>query len=1002
MANYKLWENPEIQHITNMNSRSWFNSYNTPENWQNDEKENKVSLNGQWQFMYLEAPEYSPEGFFKSDFTCDKFDVIDVPSCWQLKGYGQMRYIDELYPFQVNPPLVPVNNPTGIYKRKFNYKLTGNREILRFYGVDSAYHLWINGKEAGFAKISRALTEFDITDLLIDGENDITVRVYQWSDGSYLEDQDMWWLSGIFRDVEILSQSKNHVNDVYIKTTLSENYTNAQINAEIDFAGECKDVKVSLYDQNKNKVTDLTYNEKTGEYTVQVKNPLLWSAETPNLYYIGVNIFGEEFVPVEFGIREIKLEGSNFFINGKAVMLKGINRHDVNCKTARTVSFDDMLWDIKTMKQYNINAVRTSHYPNHPYLIHLCNVYGLYVISEADLECHGFEDVGYWNWLANSNLWTNAFIERAMTMVKTFKNNPSVIMWSLGNESGFGSNFYKMGEAVRAYDNTRLIHYEGDFDAAISDVYSSMYPNTERIEQRAMRNEEKPFILCEYCHAMGNGPGALKEHMDLMKKYKRFQGGFIWEWIDHGIESFDENGNVFYKYGGDYGEWPNNGNFCMDGMVFPWREPSPSLLEYKKVISPVIISSGSDKNKITVKNEYDFISLEHLNLTWELLENGLVIQNGNLGAFDIKSFEEKEISLPVSAFTAKPNAEYRIHIKFTTNCDFNWAPKGHLVAWEDLPYETDNIQTTAHTAKSPLKITENQFQTVISGDNFSVTFDNLFGKLTNIQKDGKEYLTDGISMDFWRADIDNDMYIKNDRKKKYFMQLFESRPTEFKVTNENDFAKVEITTREAPVSQAYGFDVKWVYTIYSDGIISLNLLGKKVNAHLNAPYELPRIGIKFSMPEEFDNVTWYGLGDGENYVDSKTAAMVGRWNKTVNELHTPYPFPQENGNRGGIRWVSFDNKNGGLLVKSTDKQYEFTAHDYTAKALDDAKHLNELKHCHKTIVNIDVMNTGLGSNSCGQGPLDCYKCKFDDFSMNIEFSVFGNFDEREKETLKKY
>ncbi len=1002
MAIYKLWENPEIQRTTNMNSRSYFNSYSAFENWKNGDSENTFSLNGKWQFMYLDAPEYSPEGFFKPNFESDKFDSIEVPSCWQLNGYGQMRYIDELYPFQVNPPLVPINNPTGIYKRKFNYKLTGNREILRFYGVDSAYHIWINGKEAGFAKISRALTEFDITDLLIDGENDITVRVYQWSDGSYLEDQDMWWLSGIFRDVEILSQSKNHVNDVYIKTTLSENYTKAQINAEIDFSGECKNVEVSLYDQNKNKVMDLTYNEKTCVYTAQIKNPLLWSAETPNLYYIGINIPKEEFVPVEFGIREIKLEGSNFFINGKAVMLKGINRHDVNCKTARTVSFDDMLWDIKTMKQYNINAVRTSHYPNHPYLIHLCNVYGLYVISEADLECHGFEDVGYWNWLANSNLWTNAFIERAMTMVKTFKNNPSVIMWSLGNESGFGSNFYKMGEAVRAYDSTRLIHYEGDYDAAISDVYSSMYPNTERIEQRAMRNEEKPFILCEYCHAMGNGPGALKEHMDLMKKYKRFQGGFIWEWIDHGIESFDENGNIFYKYGGDYGEWPNNGNFCMDGMVFPWREPSPSLLEYKKVISPVIISNGNNKNKITVKNEYDFISLEHLNLTWELLENGLVIQNGDLGAFDIKSFEEKEISLPVAAFTAKPNAEYRIHIKFTTNRDFNWAAKGHLVAWEDLPYETDNTQISAHAIKSPLRISENQFETVISGDKFSVTFDNLFGKLTKIQKDGKEYLDDGISMDFWRADIDNDMYIKNDRKKKYFMQLFESRPTEFKVANENDFVKVEITTREAPVSQAYGFDVKWVYKIYSDGIISLNLLGKKVNTHLNAPYELPRIGIKFAMPNEFDNVTWYGLGDGENYVDSKTAAMTGRWNKTVQELHTPYPFPQENGNRGGIRWVSFDNKNSGLLIKSTDKQYEFTAHDYTAEALDNAKHLNELKHCHKTIVNIDVMNTGVGSNSCGQGPLDCYKCKFDDFSMNVEFSVFGNFDEREKETLRKY
>ena len=1002
MENYKLWENPEIQRITNTDSRSYFNSYSSLENWKNGDSENTFSLNGKWQFMYLDAPEYSPEGFFEPDFESDKFNSIDVPSCWQLKGYGQMRYIDELYPFQVNPPLVPINNPTGIYKRKFNYKLKGNREILRFYGVDSAYHVYINGNEAGFAKISRVLTEFDITDLLIDGENDITVRVYQWSDGSYLEDQDMWWLSGLFRDVEILSQSENHVNDVYISTKLSDNYQKAEITAKIDFIGSVNDAVVSLYDQEKNKLLDLSYNESQNIYSVNLDNPKLWSAEAPNLYYIGVTIPKGEFVPVEFGIREIKIEGSNFLINGKAVMLKGINRHDVNCKSARTVSFDDMLWDIKTMKQHNINAVRTSHYPNHPYLIHLCNVYGLYVISEADLECHGFEDIGYWNWLANSNLWTKAFIERGMTMVKTFKNAPSVIMWSLGNESGFGSNFYKMGEAIRAYDSTRLIHYEGDFDAAISDVYSSMYPNTERIAQRACRNEEKPFILCEYCHAMGNGPGALKEHMDLMKKYKRFQGGFIWEWIDHGIETFDEKGNVFYKYGGDYGEWPNNGNFCMDGMVFPWREPSPSLLEYKKVISPVIISKGSAENKILVKNEYDFLSLSHLDLIWELLENGISIQKGNLGAFDIKSYEEKEIELPIKNFKAKANAEYRIHIKFITNTEFNWAAKGHLVAWEDLSYGASEIVHSTHIAKAPLTVNENGFETIIKGENFSVTFDKLFGKLTKIKKDGKDYLSEGITMDFWRADIDNDMYIKADRKKKYFMQLFESRPTEFKITNELDFVKVEILTRESPISQAYGFDVSWIYTINSDGIISLSLNGQKVNSHLNAPYELPRIGIKFAMPKEFNSVTWYGLGDGENYADSKTAAMVGRYTKSVQELHTPYPFPQENGNRGGIRWVSFDNSQNGLLVKSADKEYEFTAHDYTAKALDDAKHLNELVHCDRTIVNIDVMNTGVGSNSCGQGPLDCYKCKFDDFTMNIEFSVFDNNTERENEILRKY
>ena len=997
--NLKLWENPHIQGIGRFRSRSYFNSFSNLENWKAD-KENVFSLNGDWNFMYLQAPEYSPEGFYEPDFTSNEFKTIDVPSCWQLRGYGQMRYVDTLYPFQVNPPLVPVENPTGIYKRKFNYHLSGKREILRFYGVDSAYHVWLNGKEVGFAKIARTLSEFDITDLLKEGENDITVRVYQWSDGSYLEDQDMWWLSGMFRNVEIISQGKDNVEDVYIHTSLNADYTLAHISADVAFGGNSENAKAVLFDQNKNKIADFQRNGDT--FSLDLENPLLWSAETPNLYYIGIET-GSEFVPVEFGVREIKLEGSNFLVNGKAVMLKGINRHDVNCQNGRTVSFENMVWDVKTMKQHNINAVRTSHYPNHPYFVHLCNVYGLYVISEADLECHGFEEIGYWNWLANSNEWADAFIERGLRMVETFKNNPSIIMWSLGNESGLGSNFYKMSEAIRSFDNTRLIHYEGDYDACISDVYSSMYANLDNMDKRASREDEKPFILCEYCHAMGNGPGALQEHMDVMKKYKRFQGGFIWEWIDHGIECHDQDGKVFYKYGGDYGEYPHNGNFCMDGMVFPWREPSPSLLEYKKVISPVIITKGSKNNSIIVKNEYDFIDLSHLNLSWELLENGVVIQSSDLGAVkNINSFEEKEIILPIKEFTVKNNAEYRIHVKFTTNKDFIWAEKGHLVAWEDLAYEVKNEEISEHKVCAELKVSENKTETIIENDNIKVVFDNLFGKLTKIEKNGVNYLNDGISMNFWRAPIDNDMYVKEERKKKYFMQLFESRPLSFEVDNKGEYVEVKIVTREAPVSQAYGYDANWTYKIHSDGIIDLDLVGNRVYVRMNAPYELPKIGIKFSMPRDFDNVVWYGRGDGENYVDSKTAAMVGLYNNDVNGMHTPYPFPQENGNRCDVRWVSVDNNNCGILVKTKENPFEISVHDYTTEDLDKAQHLNELVHSDKTIVNIDYMSTGLGSNSCGQGPMDKYKCKFEDFKLSMEISCFKNADERNNIVLKRF
>lgn len=1013
--NRKDWENPALQQRNRMAGRAYFTPYKSMETLKTGKSET-LSLNGEWDFLYLEAPEYSPEGFEQPEFNAKGFDKIPVPSCWQLQGYGKMRYIDELYPFHVEPPFVPVDNPTGIYKRKFT--LTDDwckdRTTLRFHGVDSAYHVWVNGKEIGFAKISRLLSEFDITEAVHPGENDITVRVYQWSDGSYLEDQDMWWLSGIFRDVELISEPQIHIQDMVIDTKLSDDFKHGTIIAHVLVQGTQDDKQANLavqlldgeYQEICKYKTQSVEKTETGlAYTMvaEIENPRLWSAEEPNLYRTLGTVSSGEHIAIDTGLRRIEVNGNHFYVNGKAIMLHGMNRHDFNCQTGRTVSKEDMLWDILTMKKHNINAVRTSHYPNHPYFYELCDRYGLYVIDETDLECHGFMDIGYWNWLSNSKDWTTAYVARGTGMVKRDRNHPCILMWSLGNESGFGENFYHMAQAIREIDSSRLLHYEGDFNAAITDVYSTMYTRTPGLEKVGRRTEEKPFIICEYCHSMGNGPGALEEHQEIFRSYERMQGGFIWEWIDHGIQCKDENGDVFYKYGGDYGDFPNNSNFCMDGMVFPWREPSPALLEYKKVIQPVKITcTGELPVKVTLENRYDFSSLSHLGLRWSCTGNGVVVQQGIIPTLEgIQPGDTKEIPLPVKLDTPAPNTEYRVIIELVTNKKLDWAEEGHLVAWEDIPLQVYQENRMERPAGEPIQLVEKPFKLILTNSLFTAEFDRLHGILKSYWADGREHINDGIQMNFWRAPIDNDMYIQDDRKNKFYMHMFESRPSTFTWESKNDTVVVETKHRVAPISQAYGYDVSWKYTFYSNGDFTLDINGIRANIDLNAPEDFPRIGIQIGMPEESNRVTWFGRGPGENYIDSRTACNFGQYSKSIEEMHTPYPFPQENGNRCDVRWTYLAGDTNGLFVTS-EKPFHLTVHNYTTEELDQAKHMNELHPGGKTVVSLDYQNSGVGSNSCGQGPLEKYKAKFEDFSFGFEFRPCSGEKHLEKLMISRY
>ncbi len=1016
------YENPSVQGINRMPARAYIND--------RQYSQSRVCLNGEWRFFYADAPEYVPECVHEKGFDTAKWDSITVPSCWQLKGYDQMIYADLLYPFHVDPPFVPKENPTGVYKRSFtiDIKNTSDRQIIRFYGVDSAYHFWINGHFAGFSKVSRQLAEFDITNFLADGENEITVMVYKWSDGTYLEDQDMWWFSGIFRDVEIISVPGVYICDLFAKTTFDATYTNATLDLELSIKSHAENrdpsaramyrYEARLYDANGQCIgtlkeidnhTDGATGISTHSMSLYVEHPLHWTAETPNLYTLTVTLcseFGEQEVPLAIGFRQITCDDNNFYINGKKIMLYGVNRHDFDCDNGRTVTFESMENDILIMKRHNINAVRTSHYPNHPYFYELCNRYGLYVIEEADLECHGFEWINNYNQITNSSLWSLAYIERGTRMVHTDKNNPCVIIWSLGNESGMGSNFYKMAEAMRQIDATRLIHYEGDRDATITDIYSTMYSNMKRMDIIGAQQHHKPHIICEFAHAMGNGPGALVDYYELFNANERMQGGFVWELCDHGIRCYDENGRVFYKYGGDYGDYPNNSNFCMDGLVFPDRTIGPGMLEYKKVIQPIRLSFADTAKvadtmpntgslSVTVKNDYDFIDLSDFTLRYSIKANAQVISEGELSLDGIQPRTEAVLSIPYS-IDIQPNTEYHVHCSCVLKSQRVWAEADHEVAYEDFKLPMyQRVISTRDSDDADLKIQQSRNELRIEGKDFNITFDTVKGYPKTYEctlGSPRTVIADGIKMQFWRAPIDNDMYRLEDMKQKYFMHMFYPRNKVFR-WNETDFGiDITIEERNAPVSQAFGYDITYNYRIHKNGEIVLNVRGKRVNELFNAPDYLPRIGLQIGLSKDIQEIYYYGRGHGESYPDSKCAGLIDGYALGIDEMHTPYPFPQENGNRSDVRYAAVYGYDAGSsasgLFITSDSTFNVGLHSYNPQALDAAKHMNELVHSPYTILHLDYAQNGLGTNSCGQDVLEKYKLKFEDFEFTYDIRPF--------------
>lgn len=1013
----KTWENHQIDGINRMPARAHFLTFPSKEKaLLNNNRYTHAfkNLNGVWKFMFLDAPEYSPEGFFNSDFDVTKMDDITVPGNWQLQGYGKMHYSDLWYNFPINPPYVPTENPTGIYKRTFfvEESYRDKKIIIRFCGVDSAYHLWINGKEVGYSKVARNESEFDITDLIRVGEeNDVTVRVYQWSDGTYLEDQDMWWESGIFRDVELIGVPKDGINDYKVIADLDDEYKNGIFKVEA-FLRTTKEVNVTfeLVDAGENTVFTKTVVAKEGKACIDevIADVNHWTAETPYLYKLFMTVEDDgqivEVIPQNVGFRNIRLNGETFLVNGVAIKFKGVNRHDYSPQNGRVVSREEIEKDIILMKQFNINAIRTSHYPNSYYLYDLCDEYGMYLIAETDLECHGFELTGDYKWITDDPSWELAYVSRMTRMIERDKNHPAIIFWSLGNESAFGCNFRKMTDVAHEMDPTRLVHYEGDFDVESADVYSTMYtwienPKKPYLMKDIIEKSKKPHIHCEYCHAMGNGPGNLKDYQDLVYAHDKLQGGFVWEWFDHGIESFTESGEKYYRYGGDFGDDPSNKDFCIDGLIMPDRTPSPGLYEYKKVIEPITTTAVDiQKGIINLLSRYDFANLDRFNLVYKVMEDDVILQTGFMAVPSIEARANKDITLPydLSAIKVKPGAHYYVNISYQLREDTSYASSGHELATAqfELPLYKEGIVVRP---EGILNVEKEHTTLHVKGANFSLDFNLVNGNLMNIVRDGMQVLSKGPRLTLWRAPISNDMEIIDKLKRVYFLHLEHEVVMNIDYHMEGNILKVEVDTINSTTNSAWHFKTKYVYTVCPSGDILIDVEGTPSGRVDLAPDMLPRIGVSMHLDKSMEHVRYFGMGPGENYADSKEAAQMGLYANTVDGLFTNYVIPQENGNHMGCKWVSMTNDRGMGLLASTEGDFNFSASWYEDKDLDDAKHTCDLVKRDYIVFNVDYKQNALGTNSCGQWQLDKYRAKFEDFKLSFRLTPFNN-----KEVLDKH
>ena len=990
-----------------------------------------LSLNGNWKFKWVAKPADIPEEFYKNDYNLDSWDEIVVPGTFELQGYGMPYYLSHSYPPSLRTRKVPnidhEDNPVGSYRRDFKIpKSWDGREIyIHFGGVKSAFYLWINGEKIGYSQGSMTPAEFKITPYLKKGTNYVAVQVYKWSDGSYLEDQDFWFLGGIYRDVFLYSKPVVNIRNYFAHALFDEKYADATLNLRVDLCNLSRKrvskhkLEVYLYDGKtpinnqsiaKKSISLKAETEVSLEFSKKIKKPQKWSAETPYLYTLLFLILDEENQIVDciqnnFGFCQVEIKDEQLIINGQSILIKGVNHHDFDPDFGYSIPYDRMKQDIEIMKQNNINAVRTSHYPSDPRFYDLCDENGIYVLDEANVETHGLHAV--WNIVSKmSTIWTKAVVDRMERMVERDKNHPSVIMWSFGNESGFGQPFHAMKDAAVKIDNTRPFHYDEDHYNEITDVMSNMYFPPEKVgligehkevpmrfPARTIKPEDykgKPFVLCEYAHAMGNSLGNFKEYMDLFEKYPNCIGGFIWDFVDQGLRRKTEDGQEYWAYGGDFGDIPNSLNYCINGIVRPDRTPNPALYEVKKIYQNISVRLiDVYQARIEVFNKYRFLSLDFLNLFWEITANGEIIEQGKIPLRKIEPLSKKEIIISYKQPILRPQTEYQLNIYFKLKKKTNWAPKDYILAWEQFRIPFTLPERKEETFNLPsIEIAYTETEVKIKGREFNIVFDKTNGSINLYEFRGHKLITSPLEPNFWRAPIDNDNLKRVVTYNYPFLGKFiKTNPWKYAARDRviekirvdkylNNVIKVEVLMKIKKGEDFY----KTIYTIYGDGkfVVDVEFTPKK---------ELIRLGMQTLLTSEFNHFEWYGRGFHETYEDRKTGALVGKYSGTAEELIHDYVFPQENGNRTDVRWVKVLNTEGKgfKITDNCGKYINFSVWPYTQQDLEEAEHIHELPRKKNITLNIDYRQRGVG------GDFPAFPAVHDEYKMKKDIKYSYSF-----------
>ena len=1002
----RYYENLNVLHENTMPARAYYipaskRMDNLVEH--REESDRMQLLNGTWKFQYFTSIYNIKDSFFEKNYDTENFDEIRVPSVWQMAGYDTHQYTNIRYPFPFDPPYVPQDIPCGAYVHNFEYSRDekASKAFLNFEGVDSCFYVWINGSYVGYSQVSHMTSEFDVTDVLQDGTNTVAVLVMKWCDGSYLEDQDKFRMSGIFRDVYILKRPKQAISDYHIKTRIEDML--AKVEIEMKFYSPLN-VKISIEDRN-GAVVALGSIAEEGTAVLEIASPELWNTENPYLYKLILETENEVIVD-HIALRKIEIKDQVIYLNGQKIKFRGVNRHDSDPVTGFTINTEQITTDLTLMKQHNFNAIRSSHYPNAPFFYEMCDKYGFMVIDEADIEAHGpfmiyrKEDTDYnrfkrWNEkIADDPVWEEAIVDRVKLMVERDKNRFCIVMWSMGNESAYGCNFEKALEWTKNFDPDRITQYESaryrnydeTYDYSNLDVYSRMYPALSEIQEYLDKDGSKPFLLVEYCHSMGNGPGDFEDYFQMIQDNDKMCGGFVWEWCDHAIaHGTAENGKTIYAYGGDHGEEIHDGNFCMDGLVYPDRTVHTGLLEYKNVYRPArVISYNKESGELVLHNYMDFDDLkDYVKISYELTQDGLVISKGILPEFSVAPHGEGKTNLKINV---PENGKCYLKLIYHLKKELPLLDEDHILGFDEI--EVSKEDTKCKLAEkwipktvvdSELQVNENDTQIHIKGREFAYTIDKRTALFTEMKFAGREYLNHPMELNIWRAPTDNDMYIKSEWKKAHYDKAYTRAYTTEVVQGKHG---VKITSHASVVAETVQkiLDVTITWKIEAAGKIDADIAVTKDDEFP----DLPRFGVRMFLDKKLSAVRYFGMGPQESYCDKHQAASHGLYRADVGDLHEDYIRPQENGSHYDCEYVELNNSRYGI-VASAEKAFSFNASYYTQEELEKKTHNYELIESDSVVFCVDYALNGIGSNSCGPVVLEQYR--FDDVLFRFQFTL---------------